>query len=459
MEANKIQRECQEKTEKIQDRISVFFETYHIGTLLNYSGIRKVRGTSPLIIVKSIFGLPFHGVNIFRGIVQNNELKFFKDAVYDLLKGSKYNWRKLMLLLSVKISSNINALTAENREKVIIIDDSTYDKSRSKMVELLSKVFDHSTKRYLKGFRLLTVVWSDGASLLPLDFALLSSVKKKNRYQEITKAIDKRSCGYRRRQEAITKSTELLEPMIRRILRFDIKADYILMDSWFGLPSIIQMLSTHVPVICMLKNMYRVFYQYQGMKLNLDALYRHVKKRPGKAKIKASVIVNMSAGQKVKIVFVRDRRGKGWLAILSTDIALSDEEIVRIYGKRWDIEVFFKMEKQYLDLVKGVQIRDFDGLIAYTTIAMMRYTFLSYEQRLHDDPRTFGELFYACCDEIKDLSLLEALQRILTLAILKLRNNIELSEKVIQEMLDALMGAVMELFNLKPPLSKVTACC
>ena len=73
----------------------------------------------------------------------------------------------------------------------------------------------------------------------------------------------------------------------------------------------------------------------------------------------------MSTGQKVKIVFALDRRGKGWLAILSTDITLSDEEIVRIYGKRWDIEVFFNMEKQYLDLVKGVQIRDFDGLIAY----------------------------------------------------------------------------------------------
>ena len=94
MEATKIQRGCQEKTEKIQDRISVFFETYHIGTLLNYSGIRKVRGTSPLVIVKSIFGLPFHGMNFFRGIVQNNELEFFKDAAYDLLKGSKYNWRK-----------------------------------------------------------------------------------------------------------------------------------------------------------------------------------------------------------------------------------------------------------------------------------------------------------------------------------------------------------------------------
>ena len=117
------------------------------------------------------------------------------------------------------------------------------------------------------------------------------------------------------------------------------------------------------------------------------------------------------------------------------------------------------MEKQYLDLVKGVQSRDFDGLIAYTTIAMMRYTFLSYEQRLHDDPRTFGELFYAYCDEIKDLSVLEALQRILTLAIHKLKNNIELSEQVVQEMLDALMGAVMDFFNLKSSPMKVTSCC
>jgi len=455
MEATEIRQESQEKTERITDRIGIFFETFHMGTFLNRSGICKVRGTSPLIIVKSIFGLPFYGMNFFRGIVQNTELGFLKDAAYDILKGSKYNWRKLLLLLSVKISNTIDTLTDKNREKVIIIDDSPYDKSRSKMVELLSKVYDHCTKRYLKGFRLLTVGWSDGASLVPLDFALLSSVEKKNRYQEITKDIDKRSCGYRRRQEAITRSTELLEPIIRRVLRFGIRADYILMDSWFALPKIIQMLSTYVPVICMLKNMYRVFYEYNGAKLNLDALYRKVKKRAGKARIKASVIVKMSAGQKVKIVFVRDRSQRGWLAILSTDISLSDEEIVRIYGKRWDIEVFFKMEKQYLDLVKGVQIRDFDGLIAYTTIAMMRYTFLSYEQRLHDDPRTFGELFYACCDEIKDLSLLEALQRIITLAIHKLRNINELSEQLVQNMLDALMGAVMEMFNLKLPLTQV----
>ena len=43
-------------------------------------------------------------------------------------------------------------------------------------------------------------------------------------------------------------------------------------------------------------------------------------------------------------------RKRQWLAILSTKIDLADEEIVRIYGKRWDIEVFFKMMKHYLNL-------------------------------------------------------------------------------------------------------------
>ena len=60
------------------------------------------------------------------------------------------------------------------------------------------------------------------------------------------------------------------------------------------------------------------------------------------------------------------------------------------------------------------------------------------------------------CDEIKDLSLLEALQRIITLAIHKLRNINELSEILVQNMLDALMGSVVELFNLKMPLTQVT---
>ena len=38
---------------------------------------------------------------------------------------------------------------------------------------------------------------------------------------------------------------------------------------------------------------------------------------------------------KSKIVFIKDgNKFKKWLALISTNIILSDEEIVRIYGKR-----------------------------------------------------------------------------------------------------------------------------
>jgi len=61
-----------------------------------------------------------------------------------------------------------------------------------------------------------------------------------------------------------------------------------------------------------------------------------------------------------RIVFVRNRRKKDWLALLSTDIALPEENVVRIYGKRWDIEVFFRTVTQFLQLETGSQARDFD---------------------------------------------------------------------------------------------------
>ncbi|TKB06024.1 transposase [Desulforhopalus sp. IMCC35007] len=69
------------------------------------------------------------------------------------------------------------------------------------------------------------------------------------------------------------------------------------------------------------------------------------------------------------------------LLLLSSDIELPKSDIVQIYGKRWDIEVFFKMAKQHLKLVKEIQCRDFDALIAHTTIVFMRHMFVAYNCR------------------------------------------------------------------------------
>jgi len=450
------QHQEQQEANRLQSKIFSFFGDFQIGTLLNKSGMRKLRGVSPLTLFSVIFMLPFGGNNFYRGIVTNAGLPFRKNAAYELLKNPRHNWRKFMLVLAVKASSFFSLLSSKEREKVLIFDDSTYDRSRSKVVELLAWIFDHNSGTSLRGFKLLTLGWSDGASFLPLDFVLCSSAKAEKRIQGIKKDLDKRTCGYKRRLEAVTKSTAHLESMVKRALALGIEADYILMDSWFCWPAILAQLGQHLPVICMAKDMPKVFYRYQGKSMRLGALYSCLKKRPGKAKILASVVVETKKKQKVKIVFVRHHHKRDWLAILSTRIDLPAKEIVRIYGKRWDIEVFFKMMKHHLNLEKEAQLRDYDGIIGHTTIAMVRYIFLAIEQRCHDDPKTIGGLFFACSEEIKDLSLIEALQRLLALALDKVRSSGEFAESVIVAMIDAIMGAAIEFIKTSRRLSLST---
>lgn len=124
---------------------------------------------------------------------------------------------------------------------------------------------------------------------------------------------------------------------------------------------------------------------------------------------------------------------------MSTNTTLADEDIVRIYGKRWDIEVFFKMAKQHLCLAKEIQSRDFDALIAHATIVFMQYMFLSYQLRMQTDHRTFGEIFYACCDEVQDISFIESLHRILIMATERLREAGSFCERTAHVLLDTII--------------------
>ena len=444
----------QQEAKRLHDRISSFMESFTVGTLLGGSGIRKLRGAKPLAVFTAIFALPFAGFNFSRGIVHDRGQGFRKDVAYDFLKNPRYNWRKFLLSLATMVVRFMDVLTSEEREKVLIIDDSTYDRSRSKVVELLAWVYDHNEKRSLKGFKLLTLGWSDGVSFLPLDFVLCSSADKDKRLQGVTKELDKRCCGARRRVEAMAKSTGHLETMVKRVLALGIRADYLLMDSWFAFPAILATLGKHLPVICMGKDLPTVLFRYNGQRLTLGRLFGKLKKRPGKARILASVVVETSKEQQVKIVFIRHRDKRRWLAILSTRIDLADEEIVRIYGKRWDIEVFFKMMKHHLNLERETQLRDFDGIIGHTTIVMSRYVFLAFEQRCHDDPRTLGTLFFACCEERRDLTLLEAMQRLLSLALDKVRAAGFIAESAVLALIDAVMSIAVDMLQTGKRLSQ-----
>ena len=94
------------------------------------------------------------------------------------MNSSSINWRRFTLQLASAVIGKIEPLTNEERRNVLIIDDALFNRARSNKVELLAKVFDHVAHKYTKGFRMLTLGWSDGNSFLPLSQCLLSSTER-----------------------------------------------------------------------------------------------------------------------------------------------------------------------------------------------------------------------------------------------------------------------------------------
>lgn len=402
---------------EIQLPNEIKFAFHELGILkhLRNAGINKYEGFSGAYLFQIVFTLIFHHKNWFQ-LLESKKGESYpgKDAVYRFLNHCEYAWRRFLLLLSSHIVQRIKTLTSNKRVTALVIDDSMYDRNRSKKVEMLSRFWDHAAQCYYKGFRMLTLAWSDGHTLIPIDFALLGSLK--SQINCILESIDKRSIGYKRRLEALKPATEIIPQMIERALSFGITASYVLMDSWFTYAPLIQAINAKgLDVIGMLKNTNQR-YLVSGRSLSLSELYSVATPLRGHKGILRSIRTCMVPNIPVMIVFVRHRIHKNeWLAIVSTDLSLSEEEIIRIYGMRWDIETFFKCVKSLLRLQKEFQGRSYDLLISHTTIVFSRYILLAWQHRYSTDQRTFGGLFAQLCDEVGELDWAIALLQLLEL--------------------------------------------
>lgn len=226
--------------------------------------------------------------------------------------------------------------------------------------------------------------------------------------------------------------------LIQNALDKGMVADYVLMDTWFTHAPLIESITEKgLFVIGMVKQM-KQRYRYDEQLLKLDDLFKRVRPTLQKKDVLGSIQVRLHTEDQtpVKIVFVRNRNKKSeWLAILSTDTALSDEEIIRIYGMRWNIETFFKCTKSMLKLAKECQGRSYDSMISHTTLVFTRYILLEWNRRNEQDPKTIGILFFLMCEDVKDLDILTALQQLLELVDTMSQGTVSLSTEILTSQL------------------------
>jgi hypothetical protein len=102
--------------------------------------------------------------------------------------------------------------------------------------------------------------------------------------------------------------------------------------------------------------------------------------------------------------------------------------------------------KNYLRLAKEIQTKSYDALIAHTTIVFTRYLLLSCQQRQAIDDRTLDGVFRACVQELKDLTLAEAINRLIAFVIERLREQWQHGEELLDEIIDTFMSAAAALF-------------
>ena len=257
------------------DCVQRFFSKHHVGKLLAKCNGMKEKGISPVSLLRCKLSNIFVGRSMYmQRRTGSFKEEFSKNTFYRFLNSAKTNWLRFTSLLAADIVNNdIKGPTNDSRKNVFIIDDSLFNRTSCKKTELGSKVFDHTDMHFKKGFRMLTLSWSDGNTLIPVNSCLLASAKDTNIIGPV-KTFDNRTVAGKRRKLAQTKAPEAMMTLLDIALSAGMKADYVLFDSWFSNPAqVTDIHSKGMNVIAMIKKSSRIKYSYCGEQLNIKEIF------------------------------------------------------------------------------------------------------------------------------------------------------------------------------------------
>ena len=428
--------------------ISSFFCTFKVGNLLRKCNAQKEKGIPVLDIFK------YKLCNVFSDRSMYMQQKtgsfrecFSKNTFYRVLNCTRTNWLRFTTLLSKAVADTVEPLTDDSRINAFVVDDSLFERTSCRKTELGSRVFDHTSMKYCKGYRLMTLGWTDGNTFLPVNSCLLASSKESNLIGPV-KNYDGRSLAAKRRKLAKMKGTDVMIELLDHAISAGHHADYVLFDTWFSSPAqLIAVKGLGLDSIAMIKKSSRIYYEYEGKQLSIRKIFGIFKKRRGRSKYLLSVNVLVGKDEKIpaKIVCVRNKKNKkDWIAFICTNPELSEEEIIRIYGKRWQIEVFFKTCKSYLNLISECHSLSYDALTAHVAIVFTRYLMIAMEQRRNEDERTLGEIFYYFTDELADITFGESFQIIISAMIDSVCAIFQPTEEQLQMFIEMFVGRLPE---------------
>ena len=384
--------------DKLRNPIYETLQLLNLKSILKQSNFTKREGVGAHVVVLHFVYMLMMNKKISTFMDQSKD-SLKKDVYYRLLKNSSYNWRKLLSLTSLKIIKLLHKVQSGASIKVLILDDTVEGKTGKQIEGSRSSLWSNKEKRTIKGINVVSLNYSDGLSNIMLDFAISMGKFAKVEIAEFTQKIDTRTTAYKRRAEIMIGKSQIAIDMVNRAITSGIQADYLLVDSWYSKPIFLkEMNDLGLKVITRIANNNKIW-NFMDKEKTLDAIYSKYKKLKNsqngtygkKIKFKYfSVIVEHKNAGKLKIVFLKTK--DKLIPIVSTDLEITDDEIIEIYKRRWDIEQGYKELRQHFGFGQE-ENRIYEALIARITLSFFTYNIVSYINRMSNEPKTIGGLF------------------------------------------------------------------
>ncbi len=302
-------------------------------------------------------------------------------------------------------------------EPVYVIIDDTSNKKRGKEIEAAFKFLDHTSKQYIWGQQIVCCI------LRYRDIAIPYAVKV---------YIPKEQCATL--GVPFMKKTTIAEQMLKEFEADGDQEVFVLTDCYYATaPMMQQCRKMYYYFISVLKSN-RVFF-INGYKTNVSTYSRSLFKRKrqhrtirlGNAQYKTETRhVELKTGGAVKVVFSKCQSHRTVMAIFTTATALSTQTIMEAYKKRWKIEVFFKMSKQYLGL-NAYQMRNVRAITSSLHLSLCAHNLLTHvfinETRAQGYNITAKRIAHFSVQNMRDRVRTIANQDAIKLCIEKAKNN------------------------------------
>lgn len=231
----------------------------------------------------------------------------------------------------------------EQVDGVLIIDDSIAEKPYTDENDIVCWHYDHSQDRTVKGINFMTALYHSRQVSLPVGFEVIA---KTEHY------IDQKT-GQERRRSPTTKNEHyrhLLQQAVKNRLRFR----YVLNDSWFAGADNMKFIKHDLnkDFIMPLKKNRKVALTWaerrQGQYVQVETLA-----------LEAGTVQEVYLEEVgfplhlVKQVFKNEDGSVGVRYLVTSDTALTYEETLTLYHKRWNVEPYHKSLKQNASLEKS----------------------------------------------------------------------------------------------------------